>query len=149
MEIEEGVIYITPSIILHMIRKPNTKVVLIFSQNNSWFKNIAKTCLPPSIHRCSVHLRQCTFPGLSTSANIFQIADVALGVVFLLFLLILKLLLRLVPAVVLTLETSEVSAIFVFTSKIKVGIIFYPPKPHRSRGTEIEFWTPCDMLYHR
>ena len=24
-----------------------------------------------------------------------------------------------------------------------VGIIFYPPKPHRSRGTEIEFWTPC------
>ena len=28
-----------------------------------------------------------------------------------------------------------------------VGIIFYPPKPHRSRGTEIEFWTPCDMLY--
>ena len=30
----------------------------------------------------------------------------------------------------------------------RVGIIFYPPKPHRSRGTEIEFWTPCDMLYH-
>ena len=30
-----------------------------------------------------------------------------------------------------------------------VGIIFYPPKPHRSRGTEIEFWTPCDMLYQR
>ena len=24
-------------------------------------KNIAKTCLPPSIHRCSVHLRYCTF----------------------------------------------------------------------------------------
>ena len=31
----------------------------------------------------------------------------------------------------------------------RVGIIFYPPKPHRSRGTEIEFWTPCDMLYQR
>ena len=36
----------------------------------------------------------------------------------------------------------------------KVGIRFYPPKPHRSRGTEIEFWTfwifePCDMLYQR
>ena len=28
-----------------------------------------------------------------------------------------------------------------------VGIRFYPPKPHRSRGTEIDFWTPCDMLY--
>ena len=35
--------------------------VLSFIQNNSWFKNIAKTCLPPSIHRCSVYLRQCTF----------------------------------------------------------------------------------------
>ena len=22
-------------------------------------------------------------------------------------------------------------------------------QPHRSRGTEIEFWTPCDMLYQR
>ena len=31
----------------------------------------------------------------------------------------------------------------------RVGIIFYPPKPHRSRGTEIEFWTPCGMLYQR
>ena len=28
-----------------------------------------------------------------------------------------------------------------------VGIRYYPPKPHRSRGTEIDFWTPCDMLY--
>ena len=48
--------------------------------------------------------------GLSSSANILQIADAALRVVFLLFLL----LLRLVPAVVFTLETSEVSAIFIF-----------------------------------
>ena len=24
----------------------------------------------------------------------------------------------------------------------EVGIIFYPPKPHRSWGTEIEFWIP-------
>ena len=24
-------------------------------------------------------------------------------------------------------------------TKYTVGIIFYPPKPHRSRGTEIEF----------
>ena len=43
--------------------------------------------------------------GLSSSANILQIADVALRVVFLLFLL----LLRLVPAVVFTLETTEAS----------------------------------------
>ena len=55
--------------------------------------------------------------GLSSSANILQIADVALRVVFLLFLLCFLLLLRLVPAVVFTLETSEVSAILVFTTK--------------------------------
>ena len=52
MEIEEGVIRrgrrsrrITPSeisIILHMIRKPNSIIVLLFIQNK------AKTCLPPS-----------------------------------------------------------------------------------------------------
>ena len=50
--------------------------------------------------------------GLSTSANILQIADVAFWVVFLLFLPCFKLLFRLVPAVVLSLETSEMSAIF-------------------------------------
>ena len=54
---------------------------------------------------------------LSSSANVLQIADVALRVVFLLVLLSLKLLFRLVPAVVLTLEMSEVLAIFVFTTK--------------------------------
>ena len=46
--------------------------------------------------------------GLSSSANILQLADVALRVVFLLLLLFFELLLHLVPAVVLTLETSEV-----------------------------------------
>ena len=48
---------------------------------------------------------------------ILQIADVALRVVFFLFLLCILLLLRLAPAVVFTLETSEVSAIFIFTTK--------------------------------
>ena len=52
--------------------------------------------------------------GLSSSANILQIADVALRVVFLLFLSCFKLLFRLVPDVVLTLETSEMYAIFFF-----------------------------------
>ena len=51
--------------------------------------------------------------GLSSSANILQIADVALRVVFLLFLPCFWLLFRLV----LTLETSEMSAIFFFTTK--------------------------------
>ena len=51
--------------------------------------------------------------GLSSSANILQIADVALRVVFLLFLPCFELLFRLV----LTLKWSEMSAIFVFTTK--------------------------------
>ena len=50
--------------------------------------------------------------GLSSPANILQIADFALRVVFLLFLPCFKLLFCLVPAVVLTLQTSEKSAIF-------------------------------------
>ena len=57
MEIKEGVIHrgcrqrrITPSeisIILHMIRKPDSIIVSLFIQNMSKFKNIAKICLPP------------------------------------------------------------------------------------------------------
>ena len=50
--------------------------------------------------------------GLSSSANILQIADIALWVVFFPFLPCFWLLFRLVQAVVLTLETSEMSAIF-------------------------------------
>ena len=50
--------------------------------------------------------------GLFSSANILQIADVALRVVFLLFLPSFLLLFRLV----LTLEKSDMSAIFVFTT---------------------------------
>ena len=51
--------------------------------------------------------------GLFSSANILQIGDVALRIVFSLFLPCFYLLFRLV----LTLETSEMSAIFVFTTK--------------------------------
>ena len=54
---------------------------------------------------------------LPANTNIIRIADVALRVVFWLFLLCFLLLLRLVPAVVFTLETSEVSAILIFTTK--------------------------------
>ena len=50
-------------------------------------------------------------------ANILQIADVAVPVVFLLFLPCLKLLFRLV----LTLKTSAMSAILVFTTKTTLG----------------------------
>ena len=55
--------------------------------------------------------------GLSSAADILQKADAALRVVFLLFLLCFSPLFRPVPAVVLTLQTSEVSAIWVFTTK--------------------------------
>ena len=51
--------------------------------------------------------------GLVSSANILQIADVVLRIVFLLFLLCFQLLFRLV----LVLETTEMSASFVFTIK--------------------------------
>ena len=61
---------ITPSsisIILHMIRKPNSITVLLFIQNNSQFKNIAKTCLPPWIRSMLssssiVHVYGCSAP---------------------------------------------------------------------------------------
>ena len=54
IEIEEGVRprRITPSeisIILHMIRKPDSMIVLLLILNNSQFKNKVKTCLPPSM----------------------------------------------------------------------------------------------------
>ena len=57
-QIEEGVIHqgrrprwITPSeicLILHILRKPNSLIALLFIRSNSQFKNIAKTCLPAS-----------------------------------------------------------------------------------------------------
>ena len=58
---------ITPSeisIILHMIRKPNSITVLLFIQKNSQFKNIAKTCLPPSMFSSSsiVYVQVCPAP---------------------------------------------------------------------------------------
>ena len=62
---------ITPSeisIILHMIRKPNSIIVFLFIQNNFKHKNIAKTCLPTSIDPSMlssssiVHFQGCSAP---------------------------------------------------------------------------------------
>ena len=121
MEIEKGVIRgrrprrITPSeisIILHMIRKPNSIIVLLFIQNNSQFKTrLEHAYLHRSIDVKFIFHRARL--GLSSPANILQIADVALRVVFLLFLPCFYLFFRLV----LTLETSETTAIFVATTK--------------------------------
>ena len=82
MEIEEGVIRrglrsrrITPSeisIILHMIRKPNSIIVLLFIQNNPQFKNIAKTWLPPSMLSSSsiVHVQGCSSPQIFSKQQV-------------------------------------------------------------------------------
>ena len=58
---------ITPSeisIILYIIRKPNSIIVLLFIQNNSQLKNIANMCLPPSMLSSSsiVHVAGCSAP---------------------------------------------------------------------------------------
>ena len=63
--------------------------------------------------------------GFFSSENILQIADFALQVVFLLFLPFFWLLFRLI----LTLETSKMSAIFVFTTRTT------QPRPQGSRLT--------------
>ena len=52
--INRGQGVITPSeicLILHILRKPNSLIALLFIQNNSWFQNIAETCLPASMLR--------------------------------------------------------------------------------------------------
>ena len=102
---------ITPSeipIILHMIRKPNSILLFYYSVKiipslKTWLKHAY-------LHR-SIDVKfifDSARLGLSSSANILQIADVALRVVFLLFLPCFQLFFQLV----LTLETSEMSAIF-------------------------------------
>ena len=60
------------STILHMIRKPNSIIVLLFIQNNSKFKNIAKTSLPPSMLSSSsiVHIYVCPAPQISFKQQI-------------------------------------------------------------------------------
>ena len=64
--------------------------------------------------------------GLSSSANILQIADVALRVVFLLFLLCFLLLLRLVPAVVLLFKRVKCLP-FLFSQPKQLSLILTMP----------------------
>ena len=111
MEIEEGVMRITPSeisIILHKIRKSEIQQLFYYS-----FKIISslKTGLKHAYLHRSIDVKfifDSACLGLFSSANILQIADVALRVVFLLFLPYFQLFFRLV----LTLETSEMPTIF-------------------------------------
>ena len=82
VEIEDGVIrrgsrprWITPSeisIILHMIRKQNLIIVLLFIQNNSQFKNIAKTSLPESMLSLSliIYVQVCPAPQIFSKQQI-------------------------------------------------------------------------------
>ena len=69
------VLSITPSsisIILHMIRKPNSIIVLLFIQNNSQFKIIAKTSLPASMLSLSsiVYVQVCPAPQIFSKQQI-------------------------------------------------------------------------------
>ena len=50
------------STILHMIRKPNSIIFLLFIQNNSQVKNKVKTCLPPSMLSSSSIVHVQGFP---------------------------------------------------------------------------------------
>ena len=72
-------------LILHILRKSNSLIALLFILVIPSLKTAAKTCLPASMDVKfmfdSVRL------GLSSSSSILQIADVVLRVVFLLFLL--------------------------------------------------------------
>ena len=59
--------WITPSeicLILHILQKPNSLIALLFIQNNSQFKNIAKTCLSASMLSLSliVYVQVCPAP---------------------------------------------------------------------------------------
>ena len=59
--------WITPSeicLILYILRKPNSLIALLFIQNNSYFKNIASTCLPASMLSSSsiVYVQVCPSP---------------------------------------------------------------------------------------
>ena len=97
---------------LHMKRKPNSIIVLLFIQNNSQFKNISKTSLPaPILSLFSiVYVQVC--PAKYSPNSICRPLS-CLVAVFLCF----QPLFRIVPAIVLTLETSEEAAILVFTTK--------------------------------
>ena len=66
--------WITPSevcLIFHTLRKPNSLINLLFIQNNSQFKNIAKTCLPPSILSSSsiVYVQVCPAPQIFSTSH--------------------------------------------------------------------------------
>ena len=70
---------------LHILRKPNSIIVLLFLQNNSKFKNKLKHS---NLGRCK-HIDNASLSGLILgdqsllrSANIFQIADVVRRVIF-------------------------------------------------------------------
>ena len=120
MKIEEGVNrryrrprQITPSrvsIILHMTRKPNSIFVLLFIQNNYQFTgNIAKTCLPPPMLSSSsiVHVQSCSAPQIFSKQQMspFELSSCCSCHVFSYYF------------VQFLLLTSEMSAIFVFTTK--------------------------------
>ena len=96
-----------------MIRKQNSIIVLLFIQNNSQFKNIAKTSFPESMLSLSsiVYVQACPAPQIFSKQQ--MLPSELSSCCFCCF----QPLFQLVLALVLTLETSEVSSILAFTTK--------------------------------
>ena len=102
------------SIILHMIRKPNSIIVLLFIQNNPQFKNKAKTCLPPSMLSSPsiVHVQGCSAPQIFSKQQMsaFELCSLCSGHVFSYnfaqFLLLLKRV-KCSPFFVFTMKTTQ------------------------------------------
>ena len=88
--------------------KAKSNNFFIFIQNNSQFKNIAKTSLPPSMLSLSsiVHVQGCSVPQMRDSRCRPSSCLLAVLAMFLATI-----------SPILTLETGEMSAIFVFTNK--------------------------------
>ena len=92
------------SIIHHMIRNSNLIIVLLFIQNNSQFKNMLTSIDPSMLNSSSiVHVQGCSAPQIFSKQQMspFELSSCCSCHVF-----------RYFFRQVLTLETSEMSAIF-------------------------------------
>ena len=120
-----------------MIQKPNSIIILLFIQNNSYILKQAKTCLHLQLPFClSASLREKGM--IKYCADILQTSDVVRRVVFLLFLLCLWPIVRLF----LPRETSEMFRHFVLTTKKTTQ-----PRPHVFSVNCPVFWQLCCRIH--
>ena len=112
--------WITPSeicLILHILGKLNSLIALLFIQNNSQFKNLAKTCLPALMLSLSsiAYVQVCLAPQIFSKQ---QMSPSKLSSCYFKFAMFLAIISPSSSCSSYSLETSEVSAILVFTMKI-------------------------------